>query len=88
MRIYFAVLDTRRFIMKSKDGRHCFADITNKERSRMMAEKLIYIGFSSHDCEVWWECPHCGKKFGDYNFPPQRENEVLNCPYCKEEVRR
>lgn len=42
MRIYFAVLDTRRFIMESKDGRHCFADITNKERSRMMADKRMF----------------------------------------------
>ena len=53
-----------------------------------LPKKLIYEGFSSHDCETWYSCPYCGKKIGGYLFPPQRKDERIYCPYCKEEVRR
>lgn len=29
---------------------------------------LIYMGFSSHDCESWYQCPKCGERYGDWSF--------------------
>ncbi len=51
-------------------------------------KKLIYESFSSHDCEAWYSCPYCRKKFGSYSLPPQKKEERIYCPHCKKEVRR
>lgn len=29
---------------------------------------LIYIGFSSHDCESWYKCPKCEEQYGSWSF--------------------
>ena len=54
-----------------------------------MKPKAIYKGFSSHDCESWYECPVCNKLFGDWVIFIQSENENGTndyCPYCGSEL--
>lgn len=29
---------------------------------------LKYKGFSSHDCESWYECPTCGESYGSWSL--------------------
>ena len=29
---------------------------------------LKYKGFSSHDCEAWYECPTCGESYGSWGL--------------------
>ena len=30
--------------------------------------RMIYNGFSQHDCEGHWKCPKCNKDYGDWGF--------------------
>ena len=55
----------------------------------MMKQRAMRVGFCSHDCEIWYECPHCKKKFGSWTVFLQEKNEngtKKYCPYCKEEL--
>ena len=29
---------------------------------------MIYLGFSSHDCEAWYRCPKCDETYGSWSF--------------------
>lgn len=54
-----------------------------------MKKRAEYIGFCSHDCEVWYQCPCCGKRFGGWEIFRQKKNENGTnkyCPHCKEEL--
>jgi DNA-directed RNA polymerase subunit RPC12/RpoP len=55
----------------------------------MRKEKAIYIGYNSHDSEAWYQCPHCGRRFGSWSVyhNPKNENGVKEyCPYCQKEL--
>lgn len=30
--------------------------------------RMDYIGYSSHDCESWYECPKCKAHYGSWSF--------------------
>lgn len=54
-----------------------------------MKKRAWCVGFCSHDCEAWYECPHCGEKFGSWTVFHQEKNEngtKKYCPNCKEEL--
>lgn len=39
------------------------------------AKELNYVGFSSHDCESWYECPMCHAKYGSWGFFHMEKSE-------------
>lgn len=54
-------------------------------------KSLIYIGFSSHDCESWYKCPYCDRAIGSWSFPSSEEIRrgiKLYCPRCKKELKK
>lgn len=54
-----------------------------------MKKRAKYIGYSSHDCETWYQCPCCNRTFGSWSIFCQDMNENGTkeyCPYCKEEL--
>ena len=54
-----------------------------------MKKRALYVGFSSHNCEAFFECPYCKKIFGSWRVFNQKENENGTnkyCPHCKEEL--
>lgn len=56
---------------------------------RKEKKKAIYLRFSNHDCEAWYECPCCGTRFGSWRICGQEPNEngtEKYCPHCKEEL--
>jgi len=44
--------------------------------------EAIYLGYSSHDCESWFKCPICHKKFGCHSEIIDKEGN-RGCPHCK-----
>lgn len=55
----------------------------------MSKQKVIYTGFSQHDCEAWYICPCCNKSFGSWSVFHNALNEngtKKYCPHCKEEL--
>ena len=54
-----------------------------------MKKRALYISFCSRDCEAFYECPCCNKKFGSWTVFHQEKNEngtKKYCPWCKEEL--
>ena len=50
--------------------------------------KLKKLGYSSRDCETYYECI-CGCKFGDWTIFHQKKNQNGTkdyCPKCKKEL--
>lgn len=43
----------------------------------------IYIGYSNHDCEVWYECPYCGNCFGHWELYLAETWNKYKCPKCR-----
>lgn len=33
-----------------------------------MSKDLVYVGFSSHDCETIYKCPCCGEFYYSWNL--------------------
>lgn len=55
----------------------------------MARKRAVYRSFCSHDCEVFYECPECGKVFGSWTVFFQNKNENGTneyCPHCKVEL--
>ena len=48
------------------------------------------LGFSQRDCEVYYECPVCNKKFGSWaaEFYKVNGTEHCKCPNCESELRK
>lgn len=57
---------------------------TSKTETAKETPKAIYEGFSSHDCETWYKCPVCNKKFGSWSLPSGEK--IANCPCCGAEL--
>lgn len=60
--------------------------LRNKVYNRAEA---IYLSYSSRDCESWYQCPLCGKRFGSWSIYHQEPNENGTkeyCPHCKQEL--
>lgn len=54
--------------------------VNNANNISKPAERVIYLGFSNHDCEAKYRCPICNKHFGSYMI-----KTIFNkrcCPYC------
>lgn len=57
---------------------------TNEVETTIKPPEAIYEGFNSHDCETWYKCPVCDKKFGSWSLPSGAK--IANCPYCGTEL--
>lgn len=54
-----------------------------------MAEDLVYVGFSSHDCESIYKCPCCGTFYYSWNLWNRgiKNGDVFECDHCKVQLR-
>lgn len=43
--------------------------------------KMTTIGYSTHDCEAWYECPSCRTQYGSWGFyhNHQKGGDVFTC---------
>ena len=53
-----------------------------------MSDELIYVGFSQHDCECIYKCPHCGKLYYSWALWREgiKEGDVFQCE-CKAQIK-
>lgn len=61
------------------------AEKENKNANAKEVGKLEKVGYSPHDCETIYRCPHCKRTFGDWSLFGQ-QGEKIFCPLCKIEV--
>ena len=54
-----------------------------------MSEDLVYVGFSSHDCEVIYKCPCCDNFYYFWNlfYRGIKTGDVFECDYCKAQLK-
>lgn len=47
-------------------------------------KRLVYLGFCDHDCEAYYECPHCGKGYRSWGLFHKgiREGDKFKCIKC------
>ena len=70
----------------------CGAPTPEEARKRLLPKedkpKVIYLGYSSHDCESRYKCPVCGALFGSWDIHEEKnENGTKKCcPDCKTEL--
>lgn len=44
------------------------------------AQKMVYSGYSSHDCEAHYKCPVCKTDYGSWGFG--KAGETFKCRMC------
>lgn len=80
---------TRTIYSRADEGGMSMSIWANAEvlpyKKREEKPEAIYLGFSSHDCESWHQCPICNHKFGSWSLE-RNENGNRYCPKCKTEL--